>query len=150
MMWRAAMFEEKNALPRAELYLTIDNRDGFARAREHHANMRGAVVAAFGRVGKIIRVFRDEVFEKFFQVFPRRAIGVFHDNKTATGVLNKNSHYAIADAGFVDLMLDFAGDLVRPFAARGNFESVMANAHGLILPVSGRLLSMLAKDTAES
>jgi hypothetical protein len=25
--------------------------------------------------------------------------------------------------------LDFAGDLVRAFAARGDFKSVMANAH---------------------
>jgi len=129
MVWLAPVFEEKNTLPRAELQLTVDNRHGFAGAREHHANVRGAVVAAFGGVDKIICVFRYKVLEEFLQVFPCRAIGVFHYNKTTTGVLDKNSRDAIADAGFVDPALDFAGDLVRAFAARGDFKSVMANAH---------------------
>src|SRR5690242_12210506 len=107
MVWLAAMFEEKNALPRAELHLTIDNRDSFAGAREHHANVRGAVVAAFGGVNKIIRVLRHEALKKFLQVLSRDAIGIFHDNEAATGVLDENSHYAVAHAGFVDLALDF-------------------------------------------
>jgi hypothetical protein len=129
MMWLAAVFEEKNALPGAKLHLTVNNRDGFARVCEDHANVRGAIVAAFGRVDKIVGVFRYEVLKKFLQVFPRRAIGVFHDNETATGVLDENSRYAIAHAGFVDLTLNFVGDLVRAFAVRGDFKPVMANAH---------------------
>src|SRR5256885_15841285 len=71
----AAMLKEKNALPRAELHSTIDNRDGFARARERHPDMRSAVVTAFGCVDEIISVFRDETLEKFFKIFSRRAIG---------------------------------------------------------------------------
>ncbi len=46
-MCGAAMLKEKNPLPRAELHSTIDNRDGFARAREDRADMRWHVVASF-------------------------------------------------------------------------------------------------------
>lgn len=125
----AAMLKEKNALPRAELHSTIDNRDGFARARERHPDMRSAVVTAFGRVDEIIGVFRDETLEKFFQIFSRRAIGVFHNDQTATRMLNEYRDDSGAYAGFVDLALDFIGDLICAFAVGGDFESVMMDAH---------------------
>ena len=76
----AAMLKEKNALPRAELHSTIDNRDGLARARERHPDMRSAVVTAFGRVDEIIGLFRHEALKKFFQICSCRPIGVFHDD----------------------------------------------------------------------
>ena len=125
----AAMLKEKNALPRPELHSTIDNRNGFARAGERHPDMRSAVVTAFGRVEEIIGVFRDETLEKFFQIFSRRAIGVLHDDQTATRMLNEYGDDSGADGGFVDLALDFIGDLICAFAVGGDFESVMMDAH---------------------
>jgi len=123
------MFEEKNALPGAELHFAIENRDGFARARERHPNMRSAVVTAFGRVDEIIGVFRDETLEKFFQIFSRRPIGVFHNDQTATRMLNEYRDDSGADAGLVDLALDFIGNLICAFAVGGDLESVMMDAH---------------------
>jgi len=125
----AAMLKEKNPLPRAELHSTIDNRDGFARAREHHPDMRSAVVTAFGRVDEIFCVFWTVVLEKFFQIFSRRAIGVFHNDQTATRMLDEYRDDSSVHTGFVDLALDFIGDLICAFAFRGDFESVMMDAH---------------------
>jgi len=128
-MRRASVFEEKNALPCSKLHSSIDNRDGFARTRERHPDMRGAVVATFSGMDKIIRIFRDQVLEKFFQIFSRRAIGVFHNDQTATRMLDEYRDDSSAHAGFVDLALDFIGDLICAFAFGGNFESVMMDAH---------------------
>ena len=63
----AAVFEEKNSLPGAELHFSIDNRHGLARPRQHHANMRGAVVRALSRMHEVIGIFRHEPLEKFFE-----------------------------------------------------------------------------------
>jgi hypothetical protein len=128
-MRRAPVFEEKNALPCAELHMTIDNRNGFARARERHPDVRGAVVTAFGRVDEIICVFGDEVLEEFFKIFSRRAIGVFHNDQTATRMLDEYRDDSRAHTGFADLALDFIGNLICAFAFGGDFESVMMDAH---------------------
>lgn len=125
----AAMLKEKNALPRAELHSTIDNRDGFARARECHPDMRSAVVTAFGGVDEVIGVFRDETLEEFFQIPSRGAVGVFHNDQTATRMLNEYRHDSDAYAGFVDLARDFIDNLICAFAVGGDFESVMMHAH---------------------
>ena len=98
MMWRAAMFEEENALPGAEVHLTIDNRDGFASAREHHANVRGACRRRLRRCGQNNWCLRARGVRKISpSLLPAVAIGVFHNNKTATGVLNKNGDGSVLD-----------------------------------------------------
>ena len=60
---RAAMFEEENSLPRPELHFAVENRNHFARTRQHHADMRSAVVGAFIIVF-VVRIFGHEFFEK--------------------------------------------------------------------------------------
>src|SRR2546422_4788833 len=98
----AAMLEEKNTLPGSELNFPIGNRHGFAGAREHHADMRWHVVAAFRAMREVIRIFRDEAIEKFLEIFSRRRIGVFHHDEAATGMLNKNCHGSRTHTSFVD------------------------------------------------
>ena len=115
-MGSAPVFEEKNSLPGAELHSSIDNGHGLARARQHHANVRSAVVRALSRVHEVIGIFRHEPLEKFFEIFSRRRIGVFHHNETATGVLNENCDDPVAHAGFVDLRLHVAGDFIGALA----------------------------------
>ena len=44
-------------------------------------------------------------------------------------MLNEYRDDSGADAGFVDLALDFIGDLICAFAVGGDFESVMMDAH---------------------
>ena len=78
-VWCATMFEEKNSLPRSELHFSIDDRDGLARSRQNHANVRRHVIAAFGTVRKVIGVFRHNPIEEFLQVASRSRVGVLHN-----------------------------------------------------------------------
>ena len=126
---RAAVFEEKNALPGAELHFSIDNWHRFAGAGQDHADVRRHVVAAFGSVSEVIGILRDEAVKEFFQVAARGRIGILHNDKAATGVLNKDGHRPIADTGPVDLGLHFVRDLVQPLAIGASFKSIVADAH---------------------
>ena len=130
-MGSAPVFEEKNSLPGAELHFSIDNRHGLARACQHHANVRSAVVCALSRMHEVIGVLRHEPLEKFFEIFSRCRIGVFHHNKTATGVVNENCDGPVAHAALVDLALNFVSNLVGAFAVRPNLELIVMNAHML-------------------
>ena len=71
-MRSAAMFEQKNSLPGAELHFSISNRNSLARPGQNCADVRSAVVAAFGRVREIVGIFRDQALEEFFEIFSRR------------------------------------------------------------------------------
>ena len=99
----ATMFEKENALPGSELHFAINNWHGFAGPRQDHADMRRHVIAAFGTVREIIRVFRHEAVEEFFQITPRSGIGIFHDDHAATGMLDKHRRRPIPDAASIDL-----------------------------------------------
>jgi len=133
-MGSAPVFEEKNSLPGAELHFSIDNRHGLARACQHHANVRSAVVCALSRMHEVIGVLRHEPLEKFFEIFSRCQIGVFHHNKTATGVVNENCDGPVAHAALVDLRLHVARDFVGAFAVGANIELLLMNVHNLCDP----------------
>ena len=90
------MFKEKNSLPRSELYFPIDDRDGLARSRQNHANVRRHIIAAFGAVREVIGVFRHNPIEERLQVPSRSRIGISHEGYAATGVPNKNRDDSIA------------------------------------------------------
>ncbi len=128
-MWRAPVFEQKNALPRSELHFPIDNRYGLACARQSRPDVRRHIIAALGTVREVIGIFWHEAIEKLFQVAACGRIGVFHDEKAATGVLNKHSHCPVSHSGAVDLRLQIIGDFVEALAVRANFKSIMMNVH---------------------
>ena len=90
----AAMFEKENTLPRSELHFSVDNRHGFARARQRHADVAG-MSSLPSIVREVIGVFRHEAIEKFLQIPSRGGVGVFHDDETATGVLNKDGDSSV-------------------------------------------------------
>src|SRR5438067_12969990 len=71
----ATMFEEKNSLPRSELYFPIDDRDGLARSRQNHANVPRHVIAAFGAVRDVFGVFRHNPMEERLQLRPSDRTG---------------------------------------------------------------------------
>jgi hypothetical protein len=133
------MFEQKDALPGTELHLAIDNRDGLAGPGQDHANMRSAVVAAFGGVDKVIGIFRDKPFKKFFQVAPRGWIGILHHDKAATGVLDEDCGGATAHIALVDLILNLISDFVGAFAAGANFDLCVVQAHKTSVPTGSKL-----------
>jgi hypothetical protein len=123
------MFEKENALPGSELHFAIGNWHGLARACQNHADVRWHVVAAFGAVAEVIGIFRHEAVEEFFQVAARAWIGIFHDDQTGTGVLDKNSDGPIPHAALVDLRLNVIGDLVKTLAIGAHFKPLMMHMH---------------------
>ena len=128
-MRRDAVFEEKNSLPGPELHFSIHNRDRLARSRQNHADMRGHVIAAFRAVRKIIGIFWDETVEEFLEVAPRGWIGIFHNNRTATGVLNKDRDHPAAQTAFVDPSLDIISHFIRSLAIGADFKLLVVDAH---------------------
>jgi hypothetical protein len=128
-MPRAAVFEEENSLPGAELHFAIDNRDRLARARKNHTNVRRHVVGAFLAVLEVIRRLRDEAVEKFFQIAPGGGRGIFHDDEAATGMLDEGGDGSAADTAFVDPGLHFIGNLVGALTVCANFQGIRKDAH---------------------
>ena len=128
-MRRGAVFEEKNALPGSELHFSIQNRDRLARSRQNHADVGWHVIAAFRAVRKIIGIFWHEAVEEFLKVAPRGWIGIFHNNHTATGMLNKDRDRPAAQTGFVDLSLDIIVDFIRSLAIGADFKLLVVDAH---------------------
>jgi len=124
-----AVFEEKNSLPGPELHFSIHNRDRLARSRQNHADMRRHVIAAFRAVRKILGIFRHEAVEEFLEVAPRGWIGIFHNNRTATGVLNKDRDHPAAQTAFVDPSLDIISHFIRSLAIGADFKLLVVNAH---------------------
>ena len=122
------MLEQENPLPRAELHLTINDWNHFARARQHHADVRRAVVRAFIIV-LIVGVLGHELFEKSLQIPPGRRSGVFHDDETATGVTRKHRHGPSFDFTLRDSFSDLVSNLVSSFPARLDVETFRVRAH---------------------
>ena len=130
-MRRAAMFEEENTLPGAELHPAVGNRYDFARTGEDGANVRGAVVAAFRGVLEVRRLFRHEPLEEFFQISPRRWVGIFHDEEAATRVPNENRDDTILHSAPDDEVRNPLRDLVGAFAAGRNGEGGRDGRHDM-------------------
>jgi hypothetical protein len=125
----ATVLEQEDTLPGSKPHFAVDNRDGLARSRQHHSDVRRHVIAAFRAVSKVISIFRHQTIEKFLQVMSRRRIGIFHENEAATRVPNKHRDCSIAQAALVDFRLETVGDLIGPFASSTNLELILINTH---------------------
>jgi hypothetical protein len=123
------MFKEKNALPRSELHLSIDNRNRLTGARQCHSDMRWHVIAALGTVCEVVGIFGHKPIEERFQVAARARVGIFHNQNAATRVLNKNGRCPISHFGFADLRLHIICDFVQSFSIRSNFELFVMHVH---------------------
>jgi hypothetical protein len=126
---RPPVFEQKNALPCAELHFAIDDRHGLAGTCQNHADVRRHVVAAFGTVCEIISIFWYEPLEELFEVVARRWIGILHDDNAATGVLHEDCCCPIFHPTFIDRLLHFISDLVQSFACGTEFELMVVDTH---------------------
>ena len=129
-MLRAAMFEKKNALPRAEVHSSIHNGYCLTGAGQRHPDMRRHVIAALRTVHEVIGIFGHQPVEELFEIAARGRIGIFHDQRTATRVLNKDSHCPISDAAPIDLRLYFVCDFVESFTLAPDFELIVEDRHG--------------------
>ncbi len=128
-MCGSSMFEKKNSLPGAEQHLSIDDWDDFARARENHSNMGRHIVAPFIVVLKIRRIFRHEAIEESLEIAARFRRGIFHDNKTATGVTRKNGRGAVLDSAFIHHLSNLVGNFVGPFTVSRNVKTFYVHSH---------------------
>jgi hypothetical protein len=138
-MWRAAVFEEKDPLPRSKLHLPIHNRYCLVGARQCHPDMRWHIIAALRTMREIIGIFRHKPFEKFLQIASRGRISIFHNENAATGVLNEHSQRPVTHSAPVDLRLQIISDFVQALAVRPNSKSIIVNVHKL----SGRIYHVL-------
>lgn len=128
-MWRAPVLEQEYALPGSKLHFAVDNRDCFAGARQYHADMRWHVIAAFRTVRKVMSIFRHQTIEKFLQIVSRRWVGIFHNDQTAAGVLNKHSHCAISHSTAIDFRLHLISHFVQALSACANVNQIVMNVH---------------------
>ena len=125
------MFEHENPLPGAELHPPTGDRDRFARAGKHHAQMAWHVVRSFGRVDKVVGVFRDKPAKKLVEIGSRRTIRVFVDHETRTGVLDEDGNDSLGHAAIADDSRNLIRDFVRSLAASGDLEMAGVRCHGL-------------------
>jgi hypothetical protein len=123
------MFKQENALPGAKLHSAIGNWHSLAGARHDHADVRRHVVAAFRAVTEVIGILRDQAVEEFLQVAACARICILHDDKAATGVLNKNCSCSVTHTAFVDLRLHFVCDFVQAFSICANVDLVVVDMH---------------------
>ena len=123
------MFKEKDPLPRSKLHFAIHNRHDLAGARQCHPDMRWHIIAALGTVREIIGIFRHEPIEELLQIAASARVGIFHNESTATGVLNKNRHCPASYSAPVDLRLQIIGDFVEAFTFGAKFELVVMDMH---------------------
>ncbi len=123
------MFEQKDALPRAELHSSVSNRYCLARASQHHPDMRRHIIAAFRTVCEVIGILGNQPVKKLFQIAARGRIGILHHDDTATGVLNKHSHCPVPYSAPVDLRLHIIGDFVQSLTFGAEFELVVMDVH---------------------
>ena len=78
---------------------------------------------------EVVGVFGHKAIEELFQVASRGGVGIFHDDKAAAGVLNKNRDGSVSHSAVVDLRLHLIGDFVETFAVGADFDSVVMDAH---------------------
>ena len=110
------MFEKEDALPCAEHKIAIMNRNDLTGAGEGHAQVARTIVRALIGVDEVREVFRNEVIEEGMEIGARFGIGILHDHKAGTGVLNKNCDLTIDDATFANEILYLPGYFVGSFA----------------------------------
>ena len=84
--------------------------------------MRGAVIATFGGVLEVRRVFRHKAFEEFLEIPPRGRVGVFHHDETAARMPNEDGDRARPDSARRDRGGHLGSDLAGSLAAGGDGE----------------------------
>lgn len=124
------MFKEENTLPGAELQLAVGDRDHFARARQRHPNMRGAVVRTFIIVF-VVRVFRHQLLEEALEIATRGRGRVFHNDEAAARVLDEHRRGAGPDAALLDCRLHLLRYLVGAFAVGPHFKAACLGMHSV-------------------
>lgn len=123
-----AVLEEKESLPCAQLQPAIRDWNGFARSRQNHPNVRRHVVGTFVVVLEIL-FLRDEFVEEPFQVAPCCGRRIFHQDQTATGVLDESGYDALTHFRCGDDISNAIGYFVGSFASGSELKLFLMDSH---------------------
>jgi molybdopterin synthase sulfur carrier subunit len=74
-------------------------------------------------------MFGHQLVEELFQIAARSRIGILHDQKAATGVVNKDGHRSVSHSAPPDLLLHFIRDFVQALTCGANFQLFMTYRH---------------------
>ena len=110
----AAVFENVDALPRAEGEISEVDGDRQLCLRERGANMSGHVVGAFGCVSVEGVVFGDEAAEETFEIAHHVGVSVFLNRQGSRSVLDENSEQTRGEIKIAEPTLHLPRDFVKP------------------------------------
>lgn len=128
-MCRPAVFEDKDALPSAELHPPICHGDALAAAAEDHPDVRSRIISSFGSMDEVVAVFRNETFEVGLEIDPSRAVRVFEDNEAGARMLDEDRYYSGCDLTRANNLRNLRGDIVSPLPGGGNLERFCLSDH---------------------
>src|SRR5437763_9938398 len=116
--------------------------------------MRWHVVGTFGVMLEIVGVLRHQSIEKFFEIAPRRWIGVLHYDQATTGMLRENCDNAVFNFALAHKRFDFVGDFVSAFSRCRDGEVFCFYTHRRAqyddARGSGKLLFVVPSEVEES
>lgn len=129
MVRAGAVFEDVDALPCPEREIAVIHGDGEAGIGEHGADVGSGVVGTL----QIVRVpavpFGNEAFHECRQICASGGVPILTDDQRGAGVLQEQIAHTFPHVPGFQLCADRGGDLVQPFAGRGNFESGLVPVH---------------------
>ncbi len=64
-----------------------------------HPDVTGHIIRAFAGMLEPWRILRDQPLEKFMEIPPGRGIRIFHEDKAAAGVSDKERQHPFRQAG---------------------------------------------------
>ena len=108
------MFEQVDALPRAQRHASMFDRYGKLHLGEGRAQMRGHVVGSFGVVFVAGEVFGRERAEVGFQIASHRWIGILLNEERRGGVTAKQRQDAGLDGRFMNKLTHVRGEFNNP------------------------------------
>lgn len=123
------MFEKKDALPGPEPKPAINYRNVLTGPGQSHTQVARAIVGALISMNEEGEIFRHEVIKKSVEVGSRLWIGIFHDHKTATRVLDEHSDRAILNFRVGQKLANLGGEFVGAFTLGLDAQSVVINGH---------------------
>jgi len=118
------VFPEKYPLPGPQGQLATDHGDGEAAGGEGRLDMGGHVIRSFHRMGVQGIAFLDQSAKPVLQIVPGSGVGIFLNDQTGGGVLEKNSAQAFRYRRLPNTGSDFGGDLVEPLPVGGDRQLV--------------------------
>ena len=123
------VLEEIDPLPGSQAELTIVNGNAEAGIRQHSADMRWGIVAAFQGVPVPGLIFGGDALHEGFQIDAGGGVITLADHQRCAGMLQIKKTHPLADTPGADAGSDSLGEGIQPLTAGVNFEGVFEPIH---------------------